>query len=219
MTISKDTFQFLKDIKKNNDREWFAKNKAKFVAANENFIQFVQKLISDVSKFDKSLAGKDAKDSVFRIYRDTRFANDKTPYKTNFGAVLHGRKTGCNQAGYYLQIEPGGSFIVGGVHQTDPEFLKAIREDISDHSKEFMKIINNKTFTSLFEIEGEKLVNVPRGFDKEDPMADFLKYKELMITHNLSDKDVLSENFSSYLVKVVKAMGPFNEFLNRAGKQ
>jgi uncharacterized protein (TIGR02453 family) len=218
MTIQKDTFQFLKDIKKHNDRDWFAKNKDRYVAANDDFIQFVQTLIDQIGKFDKAIAGADAKQAVFRIYKDIRFSKDKTPYKTHFGAALNGKGSGCANAGYYFHLQPGNTFLVGGVHMTDPDFLKMIREEISDNGKEFLKIINSKSFKSNFRLEGEKLVNVPRGFDKEDPMADYLKYKELMIMHDVSDKEVLSDKFSSYCVKIFKEMVPFNSFLNRPRK-
>ena len=177
-TIRKETLQFLKDVKSHNDRDWFAKNKEKFISANENFIQFVQGLIDEVAKFDKSVAGLDAKNSVFRIYRDTRFSKDKSPYKTHFSATLMGKEKSCGIAGYYFHLEPGNSFLAGGVHMTEPRNLKAIREEISDKGIFFLKIINGKNFKDFFKIEGEKLTKVPQGFDKEDPMRDYLKYKD-----------------------------------------
>lgn len=214
-TIKKETIQFLKDLKSHNDREWFGKNKDKFISANENFIQFVQGVIDEMAKFDKSVAGIEAKSSVFRIYRDTRFSKDKSPYKTHFGATLMGKGKGCGVAGYYLHLEPGNSFLAGGVHMTEPADLKAIREEISDNGKEFMKIIGDKKFKENFKIEGEKLVKVPQGFDKEDPMGDYLKYKELMIHHSVGAKEITSEKFSSYCTKIFKMMIPFNSFINK----
>jgi len=214
MNINKETFQFLKDVKKNNDREWFNANKEKYVAANENFIAFTQSLINEVAKFDKPVAGLDAKSTVFRIYRDTRFSKDKTPYKTFFSAVLMGKGTGCGVAGYYLHLQPGNSMLVGGVHATEPKALKEIRHEISSNGKEFLKIINDKKFKDIFKIQGEKLVKVPQGFDKEDPMAEYLKYKEMMICHSVTDKNILAEDSISYCTKVFKAMQPFNSFVN-----
>jgi len=213
-TIKKETIQFLKDLKKNNDREWFNANKEKFIAANDNFMQFVQGLISEVSKFDKTVTGLEAKNCVFRIYRDTRFSKDKTPYKTHFGATLLGKGTGCGIAGYYFHLEPGDSFLAGGVHMTEPQNLKAIREEISSNGKTFLKIINDKSFKDNFKIEGEKLAKVPQGFDKDDPMGDYLKYKELMIHHAVGDKEILNEDFTSNCIQVFKAMVPFNKFVN-----
>ncbi len=214
MIIKKETFQFLKDVKKNNNREWFNANKDKYVAANENFIAFTQSLINEVAKFDKSVAGLDAKSSVFRIYRDTRFSKDKTPYKTFFSAVLMGQSEGCGVAGYYFHLEPENSMLVGGVHATEPKALKEIRHEISSNGKEFLKIINDKKFKDTFKIQGEKLVKVPQGFDKEDPMAEYLKYKEMMICHSVADKNILADDSISYCTKIFKAMQPFNAFVN-----
>jgi uncharacterized protein (TIGR02453 family) len=213
--IKKETFQFLKNLKANNDRDWFNTNKDKFISANENFIAFVQELIGEVSKFDKTVSGLDAKNCVFRIYRDTRFSKDKSPYKTHFGATLMGKGKGCGIAGYYLHLEQGNTFLAGGVHMTEPADLKAIREEISENGKTFLKIINDKNFKDNFVIEGEKLVKVPTGFDKEDPMGDYLKYKELMIHHAVADKETISGDFIKYCTKVFKAMVPFNSFLNK----
>ena len=213
-TIKKGTIDFLKEVKKNNNRDWFNANKEKFIAANENFILFIQGLIEEVTKFDKSVAGLDAKNSVFRIYRDTRFSKDKTPYKTHFSATLMGKCKGCGIAGYYFHLEPGNSFLAGGVHMTEPQNLKAIREEISSNGKKFLKIINDKDFTNNFKIEGEKLTKIPQGFDKEDPMGDYLKYKELIIRHSATDKEILSENFASYCNKIFRSTVPFNSFVN-----
>ena len=213
-TIKKETLQFLKDLKLHNDRDWFNKNKGKFISANENFIQFAQGLIDEVAKFDRSVAGLDAKNSVFRIYRDVRFSKDKSPYKTFFGATLMGKEKSCGIAGYYFHLEPGNSFLAGGVHMTEPQNLKAIREEISDNGKTFLKIVNDKNFKDNFKIEGEKLAKVPQGFDKEDPMAEFLKYKELMIHHSVKDQQILTGDFATYCSKIFKAMVPFNKFVN-----
>ena len=213
--IEKETLQFLRALKKNNERAWFNKNKDRFVAANENFTRFVQTLIDETAKFDKSAAGLVSKDAVFRIYRDIRFSKDKSPYKTHFGAVLTGKGNGF-LAGYYLHLEPGNAFLAGGVHMTEPENMKAIRARISAEGKKFLKIIGDKNFKKMFTIEGEKLGRVPQGFDKEDPMAEYLKYKNLTVIHSLDDKKILSDDFASYCAKIFKVMVPFNRFLNEA---
>jgi uncharacterized protein (TIGR02453 family) len=213
--IKNDTLQFLSELKENNDRDWFNTNKDRFVDANENFIQFIQSVINEVSSFDKVVQGLDAKNCVFRIYRDTHFSKDKSPYKTNFGAaLLLGTEKGRGIAGYYLHLQPGHSFLAGGVHTTEPANLKAIREEISHNGEEFLKIINDKNFKDSFEIKGEKLAKVPQGFENDDPMGEYLKYKELMIHHAVDDKTILSGNFTTYCVNILKAMVPFNSFLN-----
>lgn len=212
--IKKETLKFLKDLKRNNDREWFAENKDRYVAAHENLVAFVQELIYEMVSFDKSLAGIDPKKTIFRIYRDTRFAKDKSPYKPNFGAYLIDKKKGFNQAGYYLHLEPGECFLAGGIHVPEPATLRAIRKEISADAKGFLKIVNDKNFKTHFTIFGEQLVNIPQGFSKEDPMGEYLKYKELSLIHPLTDKEVLSENFATYCTKVFKLMVPFNAFIN-----
>jgi uncharacterized protein (TIGR02453 family) len=216
MPIQKETLQFLKDLKKNNNREWFNKNKNKYVAANENFLDFVQDLIGLIAAFDKSVKGLEPKDTVFRIYRDVRFSKDKSPYKTHFGTVLSGKDDDCNIAGYYFHFEPGASFLAGGSHMTEPAKLKAIRQELSYNGKEFLRIISDKTFKKNFEIHGEKLKNVPPGYDKEDPMADYLKFKELIISHHVDDKQILEPGFAKYCTGIFKSMVPFNSFINDA---
>jgi len=212
-TIKKETLQFLKDLKKNNNREWFNKNKEKYLAANKNFLRFVQEVIDEAAKFDESLDGLNAKDTVFRIYRDIRFSKDKTAYKTGFGATLMGKTSMCGNAGYYLHLEPGNAFLAGGIHMPEPKEMKAIREAIRNNGKEFLKIINDKAFKENFTLEGEKAEQVPRGFDKEDTMAEYLKYKELMAWHPVSEKQILLDDFGAHCVRVFKAMMPFNQFL------
>ena len=219
MPINKETFQFLKDLKKNNDREWFARNKDRFVEANENFIAFAQDLIQRIAKFDKGVNSLDARKCVFRIYRDTRFSKDKTPYKTNFGAALMmGKGKGSQGAGYYFHLAPGECFLAGGIHLPEPPVLRLLRQEVSYNGKEFLKVINNRKFKQLFELDCEKLSKVPQGFDREDEMADYLKFKEYIVLHHLSDKDVLSSKCAEKCAAVYKEMLPFNDFLNEALK-
>ncbi len=217
-SLQKETVQFLGDLRKNNDREWFNKNKGRFFAAHDDFVRFVQSLIEKVASFDRSVSGLDAKDRVFRIYRDIRFSRDKSPYKTHFGAVLHGKGTQCGVAGYYLHLEPGNTFLAGGVHMQEPGHLKAIRRALSRNGTAFLKIVQDAKFRKLFTLEGERLVRVPQGLDNEDPMAEYLKYKDLVIRHSMNDKDVLSARFATSCSNVFKAMVPFNTFLNTAIK-
>lgn len=212
--LQKETLQFLKDLKNNNNREWFNDNKNKYLAANEDFISFVSDLIKEIAKFDPSVALLEAKSCVFRIYKDVRFSKDKLPYKTNFGAAISPRGKGNGFANYYFHLSPEGCFLAGGAYMVEPADLKAIRQEISYNGHDFLKIIQNKKFLEYFKLDGEKLVNVPRGFDKEDPMGEYLKYKQFVIYHALDEKEIFSENFIISCGKVFKAMVPFNDFLN-----
>lgn len=215
--INPETLNFLSALEINNNREWFNENKPFYLKAKTNVENVVNEIILKVSEFDESIERLEAKNCIFRIYKDTRFSKDKTPYKTNIGASLveKGPKT-LNHAGYYVHLEPGKSFLAGGVYMTDPKNLKAIREKISSEGEDFLKILNKKSFRDQLELRGDRLVKVPQGFDKENPMGDYLKFKQFTLFHPLSNADVLDDNFINKTVKVFKEMYPFNRFLNEA---
>ena len=212
-TIKKDTVAFLKDLKAHNNRNWFNANKERYLSANENFIQVVQAMIMEIYTFDDSVRGADARKCVFRIYRDIRFAKDKSPYKTNFGAVLTGK--GRDSALYYFHLSPSNSFLAGGIHQPESKVIRAVRREISRNGREFLKIIGERKFKEHLELTGEKLSRVPQGFERDDPMAEYLKFKEILVHHRLSEKQILSSDLVSHSGKVFRAMLPFNEFLRR----
>jgi len=216
ITIHKQTIQFLKELKKHNDRDWFHANKEKYDAAKENFHEFVQVLIKKIAQFEPALAEINAKDCIFRINRDIRFAKDKSPYKINFGALLSG-KANLHKSAYYLHLEPNQSFISAGIYMPDAKTLKAIRQEIVYNGEAFLKIIENKNFKKYFILDNEKLVNVPQGFDKNHPLAELLKCKQMIALHSIeSDEEVLSEKYSDYCTTVFKMLQPFNKFLNEA---
>ena len=216
-TVNKETLNFLSTLEINNNREWFNENKHLYLEAKANVETVVNEIISEVAEFDQSVERLEAKNCIFRIYKDIRFSKDKTPYKNNLGASLveKGPKT-LNHAGYYIHLEPGKSFLAGGVYMTEPKNLKAIRTAISSESEKFLKILNKKSFKDILELQGTKLVKVPQGFDKEDPMGDYLKFKQFTVFHPLSDADVLDQDFVMNTVKVLKEIYPFNRFLNEA---
>ncbi|MBI3815358.1 MAG: DUF2461 domain-containing protein [Nitrospinae bacterium] len=216
--IGKQTFQFLKELKKNNNRNWFNANKEKYQAAAAEFEDFVNVVIASISQFDKSISGILAKDCIFRIYRDVRFSKDKSPYKTHFGAwiVKSGRKS-HDEAGYYIHIEPDASILAGGAHNPPPDWLRGIRSKIHNNGKEFKKIIGSASFKKYFkEIEGEKLSRPPHGFDANHPDIELLKQKSYLAVHKVDDKTVMSDNFIKLCSEVFKALYPFDEFLNQA---
>ncbi len=215
--IEKETLNFLSSLAINNNRDWFNENKSLYLKAKENVENVVNEVICGIAQFDKSVERLEAKNCMFRIYKDTRFSKDKTPYKTNIGASLveKGPKT-LNHAGYYIQIQPGASFLAGGVYMTEPKNLKAIRTAISQNSAEFLKILNKKTFKDHLELRGDLLVKVPQGFDKNDRMADYLKFKQFTVFHTLSDAEILDGGFVPHCINICKEIHPFNQFLNAA---
>ncbi|WP_426473523.1 DUF2461 domain-containing protein [Chryseobacterium balustinum] len=213
--ISSKVFDFLKLIEKNNNREWFNDNKNLFTEAQLDFQNFTEELITEMGKFDEHILKIDAKKSLLRIYRDTRFSKDKTPYKTYFGASLGMGKMN-SKAGFYLHVEPGKSFLGSGIYLPDSPVLKEIRKEISLFKDDFLKAIDDKDFKKYYtELDQEhKLKNVPQGFEKEDPMGEFLKLKSFIGVHNMTNKDLMEKNAVKNISKIFEAAKPLNDFLD-----
>lgn len=213
--LKNSTLLFLKDLHKNNNREWFNENKDRYRAAHTNVADFVEVLIEEIGKFDEEILKIDAKKALFRIYRDVRFSKDKSPYKTNFGAGL-GMGKGNRISGYYLHIEPGKSFLAGGVYQPDTTVLKEIRKEISINSNEFLSILEQDEFRNNFRglsVE-QKLQRVPAGFEKDDPMAEFLKLKNFIVVHPVSNEALMKEDAAKNFAQIFKSIKPLNDFLS-----
>lgn len=215
--LQKSTLDFLKKLKKNNNREWFNANKQLYEDAKYDFEKFANELIDVICKFDKSLVGLNARDCMFRIYRDVRFSKDKSPYKTNMGAVLYegGRKS--SKAGYYFHLSPTECFYAGGLYMPEPAQLTLVRSSIYGRWNDFQKIINNKGFKKYFnKIEGEKLKTIPKGFPKDHPSAEYLKYKGFVAYSEIDEKKLFSNSILEHSGKVFKVMKPFLDFLNES---
>jgi uncharacterized protein (TIGR02453 family) len=216
--IGKETFDFLKRLKNNNNKNWFDENRQHFNTIKNEFEHFINIVIAEISLIDKSSAQTTSKDSIFRINRDTRFSIDKTPYKTNLGAfIAKGGRKGVN-AGYYIHVEPGGCFLAGGIYMPSGSMLKAIREEIFENVDEFVDIINESSFLKNFgkELWGEKLKSAPKGFPKDFSGIEYLKFKHYTIIKNEPDQIYWKNDFIDEIRMVFTAMKPFNEFLNRA---
>lgn len=210
------TLQFLKTLQKNNNRDWFNENKSIYIEAKDDVLLFVENLIEEIAKFDEEILKIDPKKALFRIYRDTRFSKDKTPYKNHFGVSL-GMGKGKKISGYYLHIEPAKSFLAGGVYQPESSVLKEIRKEISANSEEFLKILEQKDFRNNFRglsVES-KLQRVPNGFEKDDPMAEFLKLKNFIVSHPISDEQVVDKNAAKNFAKILQSIKPLNDFLEK----
>ena len=216
--IHKHTLDFLSDLKEHNEREWFNKNRPRYEAAKNDFESFVQAVINEIIKFDPILKGLEVKSCTYRINRDIRFSNDKTIYKTHLGAfvVRGGKKNGDRLAGYYIHVEPGNnSMIAGGAYLPPMPWLTAIREKIDEEGKKFISIISKKEFRELFgEIEGEKLKSAPKGFKRDHPYIDYLKYKSFLVTRMITDKEILDPSCFDLIVRASRIMKPLNDFLN-----
>ena len=213
------TVNFLKLLRENNNRDWFHANKSIYAEAKKEFEDFVNTLIPLVTEIDSSVSGTQAKNCIFRIYRDVRFSHDKRPYKTNFGAYINeGGKKSIN-AGYYIHIEPNGYFAGGGIYMPPTAILTKIRTEIIENTEEYISIIENEKFIKTFgQVEGEKLKSAPRGFSKDLEHIDLIKFKSYTVTNSLNEKDILSDNFMNKLLGVFKDLKDFNQFLNDALK-
>jgi uncharacterized protein (TIGR02453 family) len=212
-------FKFLKAVGKNNNRDWFEKNKPTYLEAKDTFDDFLEGLHKDMLKFDESLASMNPRKAAFRIYRDVRFSKDKRPYKTNMGAGFseHGKME--QEPGYYLHIEPGNkSFVAGGLYMPSPENLAKIRQEIDYNAPKLLKILNNKKFKSYYKgLEAwDKLKTMPKGYAKDHPHIDLLKNKSFVVSHKLNDSDVTNKNFKKKLIEALKQMKPLNDYLREA---
>ena len=209
--------KFLKQLKKNNNREWFNKHKPEY----EEFVKLpMQSLIAALKQPLAKLAPEmhvDPKRSMFRIYRDTRFSKDKRPYKTHVAAVFHLKGHWDESAGYYVHIEPDGVYVGGGIYAPESSQLKKIRRTIADSPKEFLSIATSKIFEKRFKkLEGEKLQRMPLGFPIDHMMAEWLKYKSLYTGVEWDVRESYSQKFVDKIVGVYKDLLPLVRFLNEA---
>lgn len=210
-------FDFLNDLKANNNREWFQANKDRYNKARLEFEAFINNLIPRIREIDPLVDMITAKDCVFRIYRDVRFSHDKAPYKTNMGAYIARGGKGSMLAGYYVHFEPGASMLAGGLYMPPPETLKKVREEIYYQADGFKKIINQKKFLDCFgQIEdSEKMKNPPKGFSKDFPDIELLKFRNYAVMHLVSDETAVKEDFSDYSLAVFRILYPLNDWFNR----
>lgn len=207
--VDKTTFDFLKKIRKNNTREWFHDNKEIYTAANNNMKAFLADIEVELNKIDGI-----EKKKLFRIYRDVRFSKDKTPYNSHFSMSL-GREGAFRRGGYFIKLTPGGSMIGGGFYNPEPKDIKLIRDHICADDKPLRKILKAKKFKDTFgELMGDKVKSAPRGYDKDHPSIDLLKYKSMYVFKSFSDADVLKPNFTKEVIKVYKAIRPYFDYMS-----
>ncbi|MCP2044748.1 DUF2461 domain-containing protein [Pontibacter sp. HSC-36F09] len=214
-TIDKNTLAFLADLTQNNNREWFQENKKRYDAARQNYLDFLDEMLDEMALFEPVAIGQKGKDLVFRIYRDVRFSNDKRPYKDHFGAYVAegGRKSIL--PGYYLHLAANNnSFLAGGLWMPPADYLKAVRQEIDYNLDGLERIIQAPDFKNRFGgIQGEQLKTTPKGYDKDNPAIEYLRFKSWNATMPLPDKVVLSKDFMNTLLEGFKAVKPFNDFL------
>ncbi len=213
MPLNQSNLDFLTTLKANNDREWFNKNKPLYIEQHGQIISFAEELLGLMNQHDH-LETPNGKKSIYRIYRDTRFSKDKTPYKTHWGGYFK-RATAKLRGGYYFHIESGNSFVGGGFWAPNPADLKRVREEIDADDQEFRGIVNTKAFTKTFgSLLGDQLKSAPKGYPKDHPAIDLLRYKQYLLMHKFTDKEVLSADFPQKVTDIFRQMRPFFDYMS-----
>lgn len=210
---------YLSELKENNNREWYHEHKEEYKAANADFEAFLQDLIMGIGEFDDSVLHDIPKESTFKVVRDTRFSHDKSPYNPAFRAHIGPKGKLPIPVGYYIMIKPGGETFLGGGLFADmfKDATAMIRDYITANPEEWEKVIKDETFKQYFTVKGSALKNVPRGYDKEHPQAEYLKNKSWYVEYFIEDDQLRdTEKFLDLATTVFKAMKPFNDYLNQA---
>ncbi len=211
--------KFLASLAKNNNREWFEKNKPVYLQAKANFDEFLAALLIELIKIDEGLATVNPKKLGFRIYRDVRFSKDKSPYKINMGASFSPGGKMEQEPGYYLHLQPGNkSFIAAGMYLPDAEKVTKIRQEIDYNSEKLLEIIDAKAFKKLFPSldDFDKLKTAPKGYAKDHPQLELLKHKSFIVSHPFTDEEVKDQKFVKQVIAAIKTVKPFKDFLVEA---
>jgi uncharacterized protein (TIGR02453 family) len=218
--LSKDSLQFLDDLKANNNRDWFLDNKKRYEVFKKDYHQLVGDFLDAMKPLDPSLEMLEVKNCTFRINRDIRFSKDKSPYKDHLGVWMSSGVKGNNRSGYYIHIAKAGSFIAGGFYCPEAEDLKKVRKEIAYFYEDLEEILHNKNFKKEFKDfdrnEKNLLKNPPRGYEKEHPAIEFLKLKSFETSQKLDIEEVTKEDFVAKMSKRLILLKPLNDFINRA---
>ena len=218
--LKQTTLTYIKNLTNNNNKPWFDENRHLFEDAKVDFEMLVKDVISSLGKVDPDIASLEAKNCIFRQYRDVRFSKDKTPYKQHMGASFDrgGKKSGF--AGYYLHIQPGDkSMAGGGIWMPEAAQLKKIRQEVDYSWEEFSEIINEPSFKKIYgDLEqGEfKLSREPKGYEKDNPAIEYLKLKSLVAIQSLTDAELVSKDLLKKIVGAFTALMPLTKFINRS---
>lgn len=213
MIIQKSTLEFLRNLAKNNNREWFTVHKEEYVRAHENAIDFVDALILKMNMHDR-IETPSGKKSLYRIYNDVRFSGDKSPYNPRFAGYLK-REKPLLRGGYYFWIKPGGSSVGCGFTYPNPEDLKRIRLDIYHNYNDWKNLLNKKSIKSTYGLmQGERVATAPRGFSKGDPAIDLLRFKQYWFQRSFTDKEVMNAGFLNQVNQSFKNIRPFFDYVS-----
>lgn len=207
---------FLTSLRRHNDREWFNAHKDRYLRVKEDIDSLTATLIDGVARFDPRAAALRPADCTYRIYRDTRFSADKTPYKTHIGIYINppgGKK--ADTCGYYLHLEPGNCFVGGGAWWPQGEQLRAVRRDIYDNVEEYLEILSSPAFTRWYDSVGQDpLKTAPKGFPKDWEHIDLLKPRAFTAMSPLTEADLASPSLTGAILARMEALQPLNAFFN-----
>jgi uncharacterized protein (TIGR02453 family) len=213
VTIEKVTFDFLKKLSANNDRDWFNAHKAQYEKAKENVEQFMDALIAKMNTHDR-LETPSGKKGLYRIYNDVRFAKDKSPYNPRFAGYMRRSKPQL-RGGYYIWIAPGVTRVGCGFSYPNADDLKRIRLDITANPSDWRKMLRSKAITSHFgEMIGEQVKTTPRGFAADDPAIDLLRFKQYWFERSFTDREALSPDFLLLVNQTYKSIRPFFDYMS-----
>ena len=218
--LSKDSLQFLDDLKANNNRDWFLDNKKQYEVFKKDYQQLVADFLDAMKPLDPTLEMLEVKNCTFRINRDIRFSKDKSPYKDHVGIWMSSGAKGMNRSGYYVHIARAGSFIAGGFYCPEAEDLKKVRKEIAFFHEDLEEIMHDKNFQKEFgdfdRNENNLLKNPPRGYEKDHPAIEFLKLKSFETSQKFNIEEVLKKDFVSKMTQKLIVLKPLNDFINRA---
>lgn len=208
-------FRFLKDLTANNNREWFNEHRDEYKTARTEFENFLSAVIARISLFDESIHGVQPKDCTYRIYRDTRFSSDKTPYKIHLGGYINAKGKKSHHCGYYIHIQPDACMLAGGSLCLPPNILKALRQSIYDNIDEYRSIVEDPEFKRFFPIIGEDwLKTAPKGFPKDFKYVDYLKPREFVCSYHVPDKFFLASDILDRMEETFRQFKRFADFIN-----
>jgi uncharacterized protein (TIGR02453 family) len=218
--LKPSTIKFLRDLKKNNNKPWFDAHRPPYEDAKKDFEAFIQILIDKHGKRDVTIKEITAKSCLFRINRDVRFSKDKSPYKSNFGASINRGGKKSIYGGYYFHLEPGQSFVGGGIWMPMPPEMKKLRQEIDYCFAEFKKITGSKKFKAvygdLYKGEDTSLSRIPQGFEKDNPAGEYLKLKSWIAMKDLKDAELTSADLVKKSLEAFETLQPMLQFLNRS---
>ncbi len=214
------TLKFLQALTRNNNKEWFDRNRHRYEEAKADFEQLTAAVIAGIASFDPTVAHLQPKECTFRINRDIRFSKNKTPYKTNMAMYISRTGKKGLSPGYYLHVQPGASFLAGGLWMPGPPELQKLRQEIDYNWDEFRRILEARPFRSAFgdldRSDNVVLSRPPRGYEASNPAIEYLRFKSLIASAPVADADLLTPGLVKKLVQQFKRVHPLIVFLNRA---